>query len=101
MAHDALTILDPFCNTTATMPDASRATTAPMIQHMAKYESDVMTIAISVPFGTADEASFRSPERLAPARIPVDAGKNIANTEKKSLPPLYAGTKFSLKSVEL
>lgn len=27
--------------------------------------------------------TFRSPDILAPANIPVAAGKNIANTEKK------------------
>lgn len=27
--------------------------------------------------------TFKSPEMLAPAKIPVAAGKNMANTEKK------------------
>ena len=31
---------------------------------------------------------------LAPARTPVAAGKNIANTEKKLLPSVKCGTKF-------
>ena len=86
MAHVVLRIFDPFA--IATIPDASRATTAPMTQHMARYETEVIPMAINVPFGTAEEASFKSPDRLAPARIPVAAGKKIANTEKKSLPSL-------------
>lgn len=32
---------------------------------------------------------------LAPARIPVAAGKKMANTEKKVSPPLKFGVKFS------
>lgn len=39
----------------------------------------------------------KSPEMLAPARIPVAAGKKMANTEKKSSFPLKSGGKFSKK----
>ena len=34
---------------------------------------------------------------LAPARIPVAAGKKMANTEKKLSPSLKSGVKFSKK----
>lgn len=37
----------------------------------------------------------RSPEIFAPARMPVAAGKNIANTEKKVSSPRKSGPKFS------
>lgn len=30
------------------------------------------------------DGSFKSPDILAPAKIPVAAGKNMAKTEKKS-----------------
>ena len=33
--------------------------------------------------------TFKSPEILAPAKIPVAAGKNMANTEKKLSPSVY------------
>ena len=35
--------------------------------------------------------TLRSPDRLAPARMPVAAGKNTAKTVKKSSPCSYAG----------
>lgn len=38
----------------------------------------------------------RSPEIFAPARIPVAAGKKIANTEKKVSSSRKSGPKFSL-----
>lgn len=38
----------------------------------------------------------RSPEMLAPARMPVAAGKKIAKTEKK-VSPLKSGSKFSTR----
>jgi hypothetical protein len=41
--------------------------------------------------------TLRSPEILAPARTPVAAGKNIANTEKKLLPSVKCGPKFTEK----
>lgn len=37
----------------------------------------------------------KSPEILAPARIPVAAGKKIAKTEKKPSPFVKLGPKFS------
>lgn len=37
----------------------------------------------------------KSPEMLAPARMPVAAGKKMANTEKKPSSPLNSGPKFS------
>lgn len=40
--------------------------------------------------------TLRSPEILAPAKIPVAAGKKMENTEKNSS-PLKSGRKFSLK----
>ena len=43
-----------------------------------------MKIASSVPFGMDFCGSAKSPEMLAPANMPVAAGKNIENTEKKS-----------------
>lgn len=39
--------------------------------------------------------TFRSPEILAPARMPVAAGKKMANTEKNPSPLLKSGPKFS------
>ena len=47
-------------------------------------------IAMKVPFGIAMAGSFRSPLMLAPAVIPVTAGKNTANTVQK-LSPLSSG----------
>ena len=41
--------------------------------------------------------TVRSPEMLAPAKIPVAAGKKIANTEKKDSSSLKSGPKFSRK----
>lgn len=38
----------------------------------------------------------RSPEIFAPARIPVAAGKKMANTEKKVSSSRKSGPKFSL-----
>ena len=38
--------------------------------------------------GMAMAGSLRSPDRLAPATIPVTAGKKTANTEKKDWEPL-------------
>ena len=43
--------------------------------------------------------TFKSPDILAPAVIPVAAGKKTANTEKKSSPPVKCGPKFSTNSV--
>lgn len=37
----------------------------------------------------------KSPEMLAPARIPVAAGKKMAKTEKKPSPFVKRGPKFS------
>lgn len=42
--------------------------------------------------------TLRSPEMLAPASIPVAAGKNTLNTEKKDSPPRKSGNKFCLKT---
>lgn len=49
--------------------------------------------------------TFKSPEIFAPAKIPVAAGKKIANTEKKScfssFPAIigrYSGYKLSIKT---
>lgn len=39
--------------------------------------------------------TFKSPDMLAPARIPVAAGKKMAKTEKKPSPSLKSGPKFS------
>ena len=47
-------------------------------------------IAMKVPFGIAMAGSFRSPLMLAPAVIPVTAGKKTANTVQK-LSPLSTG----------
>lgn len=38
---------------------------------------------------------------LAPARMPVAAGKNMENTEKKSSPLRKSGVKFSKKIMAL
>ena len=40
----------------------------------------------------------KSPDIFAPARMPVAAGKNMANTEKKPLPSLKSGPKLSTKT---
>lgn len=45
--------------------------------------------------GWHEKLTRKSPEMLAPARIPVAAGKKMANTEKKVSPSLNAGRKFS------
>lgn len=39
--------------------------------------------------------TVRSPEMLAPAKIPVAAGKKMANTEKNVSSSLKSGPKFS------
>ena len=41
--------------------------------------------------------TVRSPEMLAPARIPVAAGKKMANAEKKVSSSLKSGPKFSMR----
>ncbi len=43
-------------------------------------------IAASVPRGMFRRGFSSSPLMLAPARIPVAAGKNTANTPQKSVP---------------
>ena len=43
------------------------------------------------------ELTVRSPEMLAPAKIPVAAGKKMANTEKKLSSSLKSGPTFSRK----
>lgn len=48
------------------------------------YDAVVNKIARIVPFGIAFCGSFKSPDILAPANIPVAAGKNTENTLKKS-----------------
>ena len=40
--------------------------------------------------------TFKSPEMLAPARMPVAAGKKMAKTEKKDSAPRKSGVKFSM-----
>lgn len=42
-------------------------------------------------------STFKSPEMLAPARMPVAAGKKMAKTEKKVSPSRKSGGKFSMK----
>lgn len=44
-----------------------------------------------------ENVTRKSPEMLAPARIPVAAGKKMANTEKNVSPSLNSGVKFSKK----
>jgi hypothetical protein len=51
-------------------------------------------MARRVPFGMALCASRKSPEILAPAKIPVAAGKNMANTEKNECPSRKSGPKL-------
>lgn len=41
--------------------------------------------------------TLRSPEMLAPARIPVADGKKMENIPKKLPPCLHSGTKFWTK----
>lgn len=47
------------------------------------------------------KSTFRSPEMLAPARMPVAAGKNMENTEKNDSPLPKLGVKFSKKILPL
>lgn len=42
--------------------------------------------------------TLRSPEILAPAKIPVAAGKNMAKTEKNDSPFLKSGPKLVTKT---
>lgn len=44
-----------------------------------------------------EKVTFKSPEILAPARIPVAAGKKMENTEKNDSPFRKSGVKFSKK----
>lgn len=83
-AHDPLAM-------SVTFPVASRNTVAPAMMAIPTYEIDVRIMARIVPLGMAFEGSFRSPLMLAPARIPVAAGKKMANTEKKSCVTLLTG----------
>lgn len=46
------------------------------------------------------KTTFRSPEMLAPARMPVAAGKNMENTEK-NVSSRKLGVKFSKKILAL
>ena len=48
-----------------------------------------------VPAGMERAGSFRSPDILAPAMIPVTAGKNRANMMSGDAPPAGAGIVFS------
>ena len=41
----------------------------------------------------------RSPDMLAPARIPVAAGKKMENTEKNDSPSRKSGPQLSLKTL--
>lgn len=61
------------------------------LQHRNKSNCDVMD----------SESTFRSPEMLAPARMPVAAGKNMENTEKNDSPLRKSGVKFSKKILPL
>lgn len=49
------------------------------------------------PFDCKGKVTRKSPEMLAPAKIPVAAGKNMENTEKNDSPFLKSGGKFSKK----
>ena len=54
-----------------------------------------------VPLGMAEDGSFRSPDRLAPATIPVTAVKNTPKVTKKSglvwsFESIQAGSQFCL-----
>jgi len=53
----------------------------------------VTTIELMVPNGIERRGSFKSPDKLAPAIIPVTAGKNTANTLQKP-----ASSKFTIQS---
>jgi len=44
---------------------------------------NVKTMAPSVPLGMASDGSFKSPDKLAPATIPVTAVKKTPNTSMK------------------
>ena len=78
-----------------TGPMASRTMHHPAIQATTKYVIVVVRIDSKVPFGMARWASRRSPEMLAPARIPVAAGKKMAKTEKNVCPSRKPGTKLA------
>ena len=47
------------------------------------YDAKVVRMAKKVPLGMALPASLSSPLRLAPAAIPVTAGKNTASTLRR------------------
>merc|ERR550532_2770142 len=61
------------------------------------YTTVEIPIADRVPFGISLEGFLKSPEILAPAIIPVTAGKKMASTDQKSYPPEYPGCRFSKK----
>jgi len=81
--------------TSETGPIASRTTHHPAIHATTRYVIVVTRIETNVPFGIALWASRRSPEMFAPARIPVAAGKKMANTEKNVCPSRKPGTKLA------
>lgn len=56
------------------------------VQHLKKISNNIVSIILTA----------RSPEIFAPARIPVAAGKKMANTEKKVSSPRKSGPKFSV-----
>lgn len=71
------------------------------IDNQVHYCVTLREVAINscdIPTPDAD-LTLRSPEILAPAKIPVAAGKKMANTEKKFSPSVNLGPKFSTKTV--
>ena len=55
--------------------------TAPIKNAMMQYTIVLQPMACSVPFGIFSAGFFNSPLMLAPAIMPVTAGKKMANTD--------------------
>jgi len=56
-------------------------------------------MASSVPLGIALPGFLRSPDMLAPAVMPVAAGKKMAKADQKPTPPEKAGPLLAAKSL--
>ena len=63
------------------------------------YVTPETATAISVPFGIAFCASFKSPLIFAPAMIPVLAGKKTLKSDTQLSVPEYCGFTFAAKLV--
>ena len=62
-------------------PDAFGKKTNPVCNPKNIYVTYVMAMANKVPFGIASAGSFKSPDKFAPATIPLFKENNLVYTE--------------------